>query len=196
MRRFFSLLLVLVCFSLAYAKTTPMDFVKDRVNSIIEVLKSTKLSSKEKMDRVGRIIDSSIYWERVAKMVLGIHYRSIKREQFDQFSRLFRRFVVKVYSKKFVKYSVGEDLSKIRVIYKRQIKEDDTYTVLMDLITAKGSVVPISCKVAEVNGRWLIYDIYVEGISMVNNYRSQINRVILKRGFNHLMKVLRRKVKG
>ncbi len=191
-RVFLSLVFLFVAVA-AHAQT-PSQVVKGYVDSIISVLKDKRLSPEEKKKKIERIMDGAIYWDRVGRMVLGIHARRLPKKKVEEFTQVFRRFVAKVYAKKFVKYSTGNDLDKIKVAYKREIRGEDTATVLMDLTTAEGKVVPISCKLVRVGDRWLIYDVYVEGISMVNNYRVQVNRVINKRGFEHLMKVLRRKV--
>lgn len=122
-------------------------------------------------------------------MVLGLHYKEVKPKEFERFTYLFKEFIKKVYARKFLKYS-GE-----KIVYHKESIDNDIATVTMSLITTKGQKIPIACRLHNVNGQWLIYDVLVEGISMVNNYRIQIHRIITQKGFDHLMKILKKKAK-
>ena len=167
---------------------SPMEVVKLKIDRIINTLTDKNLTVEEKQKIIREIIDQTIYWNEVSKRVLGIYWRTLKPEQKEEFSHLFREFIKKIYARKFLRYS-GE---KIR--YKKQEINDGLATVYMDLITTKKQIIPISCKLFLKDGNWLVYDIFIEGISMVNNYRVQINRIIARRGFDYLIKILKRKV--
>ncbi len=189
MKRLGVVFALVAAFSLALAAETPLDVVKSHIDGVISVLVSKKLSVTQKKRRIMEELDTAIDWPYVSKLVLGIYYKKCSPGQFSEFERLFKEFVKHVYARKFLRYS-GE-----RIIYKGQRVEDGIAVVDMVLVTTKGQKIPIACRLSKRDGRWLIYDVLIEGISMVNNYRIQINRIISKKGVNGLLRILRRKVK-
>ncbi len=179
--------LLIVSFK-AHAEESPLQVVKKNIDQIISTLTDKKLTVKEKKKKIRDILEYTIDWSEVSKRVLGVHYKRLSKEQKKKFQHLFKEFVKNVYAKKFLKYS-GE---KIR--YVKEEIEDSFASVKMKLITTKNQEIPLVCRLLKRNNKWYVYDVLIEGISMVNNYRIQINRIISKKGFSGLIKILEKKV--
>ena len=171
------------------ASPSPLEVVKTHIDKVITTVTNKKLSTKEKTEEIKNILDKAIDWPYVAKLVLGVHYKKVNPEEFKKFQKLFKEFIKKVYARKFLKYS-GE-----KIVYKKESIQDGIAIVDMTLITTKGQKIPITCRLSHHNGEWLIYDVLIEGISMVNNYRIQINRIIARKGFKGLIRILEKKAK-
>ncbi len=171
-----------------HAEESPLQVVKKNIDQIISTLTDKKLTIKEKKRKIRDILECTIDWSEVSKRVLGIHYKRLSEQQKKKFQHLFKEFVKNVYAKKFLKYS-GE-----KIIYVKEEIEDSFASVKMKLITTKNQEIPLVCRLLKRNNKWYVYDVLIEGISMVNNYRIQINRIISKKGFSGLIKILEKKV--
>ncbi len=168
---------------------TPLDVVKSNIDYVLEALTNKKIPVEEKKRRIREAFEKTLDWEKIATLVLGIHNRRITPEKKKKFTLLFKEFIENVYANKFLRYS-GE-----KIVYGKQFISGNRASVNMQLITTKGQRIPIVCRLIKRNGKWLIYDVMIEGISMVNNYRIQVNNVITKKGIDGLLKILERKVK-
>lgn len=171
-----------------YCEESPLQVVKKNIDQIINTLTNKKLTPKEKKKKIKEILEYTIDWPEVSKRVLGIHYRRLKPEQIEKFEHLFKEFVKNVYAKKFLKYS-GE-----KIVYEKEIVEGNYASVKMKLITTDNQEIPMVCKLLKRGDKWYVYDVLIEGISMVNNYRIQINKIIARKGFSGLIRILEKKV--
>ena len=185
------LLLTLISLGLLFAKPAlagaPTKQLKKDVDEMISVLSNKSLSKAEKHKRIYSILDKAIDWDEVAKMVLGVHWRRRTPEERAKFKRLFKDFVEAKYAKRFEMYS-GE-----KVYFGKERIDGDYASVLVTVETKQNRTFNMENRMILKNGRWLVYDILIEGISMVNNYRTQINNIIARRSFNGLIKILEKK---
>jgi len=189
MKRFIPVLIAVFIFSAQlHAEETPLQVVKKNIDQIINTLTDKSLSLKEKKKKIKEILEYTIDWPEVSKRVLGIHYRKLSPEQVKKFEYLFKEFVKNVYAKKFLKYS-GE-----KIIYEKEQIDGNYASVSMKLITTQNQEIPLVCRLLKRGNKWYIYDVLIEGISMVNNYRIQINRIIARKGFSGLIRILEKKV--
>ncbi len=165
----------------------PTKQLKEHVDEMISILSNKSLSTKEKHQKVYKILDEAVDWDEVAKRVLGIHWRRRTPEERERFKVLFKDFVEAKYAKRFEMYS-GE-----KVYFGKETVEGDYASVLVKIETKQNRTFTMENRMVLKNGKWLIYDILIEGISMVNNYRTQINNIIAKHSFKGLIKILERK---
>ena len=123
----------------------------------------------------------------MARRSLGPHWRRRSPQEQKEFVKLFRDFLEKIYSDRVDLYA-GE-----RVVYGRETVEDDYAQVESTLVNPKGEEVSIVYRLRRNSGKWKVYDAVVENISIVNNYRSQFDRVISKSSFEELIRLLKEK---
>jgi len=187
----FTFMLFLVSLTRAHAGA-PLDLVRTSVDRAIQILKDPKLSSrdkkKERVDRLREALDAIFDYEEMAKRALGPHWRQRTPAEQEEFVKLFRDFLERVYSDKIDLYG-GE-----KVRFGREVIDNEVAQVESTIIQPKGDEIAVVYKLRQVNGQWKVYDAVVENVSIINNYRSQFDRVISSSSYEELVKRLREKV--
>lgn len=187
------ILLALAEFGIASALLAgePLELVKVSANRAIQILKDPKLQSKEKkkerIERLKEIVNPLFDYEEMARRSLGPHWRRRTPQEQQEFVKLFRDYLEKTHSDKVDLYA-GD-----KVIYGRETVEDDYAQVETTFVNTKGEEFSVVYRLRRVGGKWKVYDAVVENISIVNNYRSQFDRVISKSSFEELMRLLKEK---
>jgi phospholipid transport system substrate-binding protein len=87
-----------------------------------------------------------------------------------------------------------EDYSGERVRYDGETNEDDYAVVKVIIVTQKNKDIPLEYRLQKKGSEWLVYDVSIEGVSLVNNYRMQFNSIILQSSYENLIKRLKAKV--
>ena len=186
----FSLMLFLALYTRAHAGA-PLDLVRTTVDRAIQILKDPELSSpdrkKERVERLRETLVAIFDYEEMAKRALGPHWRQRTPAEQEEFVKLFRDFLERVYSDKIGLYG-GE-----KVRFGREVMDNEFAQVESKIIQLKGEEIAVVYRLKQVNGQWKVYDAVVENISIVNNYRSQFDRVISSSSYEELVKRLREK---
>jgi len=170
----------------------PLDLVRTAVDKAVQILKDPKLQpadkKKERIDRLREAVNPIFDYQEMAKRALGTHWRRRTPAEQEEFVILFRDFLEGIYSDKIDLYG-GE-----KVRFGRQTVDEDFAQVESTIINPKGEEIAVNYKLRRVNGKWKVYDAVVENISIINNYRSQFDRVISGSSYQELVKRLREKV--
>ena len=169
----------------------PLEVVRVSADRAIQILKDPKLQSqkkkKERIERLKEIVNPLFDYEEMARRSLGPHWRRRTPQEQQEFVKLFRDYLENTYSDKVDLYA-GE-----KVVYGRETVEDNYAQVETTFISAKGEGFSVVYRLRRVGGNWKVYDAVVENISIVNNYRSQFDRVISKSSFEELKRLLNEK---
>jgi phospholipid transport system substrate-binding protein len=188
-----AILLFFSCFGFVWSVQAgePLDLVRTAADKAIQILKDPKLQSqdkkKERIDRLREAVNPIFDYEDMAKRALGSHWRRRTPAEQEEFVKLFRDFLEKIYSDKIDLYA-GE-----RVLFGREALDKDFAQVESSFITSKGDEVAVIYKLRLLDAKWQVYDAVVENISIINNYRSQFDRVISSSSYEELVKRLRDK---
>jgi len=186
-----ALLLVTVILFAAYgnidgsaASREPMAELKVSVEEIVDILKREELKGPEKYDERQRLIwDIALKmfdFREMAKSSLGKNWNTITPEERDQFVDLFSSLVKKRYIGKINDYTDQE------IVYTKQLIKKDR-AMVYSLIIDKGTEIPIIYKLKADQEKWFIYDMKIENVSMVLNYRRDFDSVIRKEKFAGLL---------
>ena len=169
----------------------PLELVKSSGEKVIAILKDPKLKApdkkQERVERLKEIINPIFDYDEMARRTLGAHWRRRTPAEQQEFLRLFHAFLEKVYSEKLDLYA-GEG-----AVFGRETIDQDYAEVESKVTNGKGEESPVLYRLKRADGKWKVYDAVVENISIVNNYRSQFDRVITKSSFDELKKMLREK---
>jgi phospholipid transport system substrate-binding protein len=171
--------------------------VKSAIDSAFVVLNDPALMGKEKTTerraRLRSAIQGGIDFEEMTKRSLGIHWRKRTPEERREFVALFSRLLEDSYMDKIEAnydakvYFRGEKLNK----------KGTRGLVKTVVVTRKGTEVPMEYRMMKKKDRgWVAYDIVIEGVSLVSNYRTQFNQIIQRSSYEDLVKGLRRKLEG
>ncbi len=169
----------------------PLELVKSSGEKVIAILKDPKLKApdkkQERVERLKEIINPIFDYDEMARRTLGAHWRRRTPAEQQEFLRLFHAFLEKVYSEKLDLYAGAG------AVFGRETIEQDYAEVESKVTNGKGEESPVLYRLKRADGKWKVYDAVVENISIVNNYRSQFDRVITKSSFDELKKMLREK---
>jgi len=164
--------------------------IKSTVDHVVQILKDPRLQRdakvEERRQRLRQIIAPRFDFEEMAKRSLGQHWqRNAARK--DEFVPVFTRFVENSY------VSSIESYKNEKILYTRERVDKDFAQVDTKVVKSKGDEIPINYKLHSVGGEWKVYDVVIENVSLVNNYRSQFNRILATASFDDLIKRLQEK---
>jgi phospholipid transport system substrate-binding protein len=169
----------------------PLELIRAATEGAIAVLKDPKLKSpeqkKERIDRLKELVNPIFDYDEMARRSLGAHWRRRSPTEQEEFIKLFRDYLERIYSDKIDFYD-GQ-----RVVFGRETIEQDYAQVESKMINAKGEENSVVYRLKRTDGKWKVYDAVIENISIVNNYRSQFDRVISKSSYEELKRMLKQK---
>jgi phospholipid transport system substrate-binding protein len=194
-RQFFTtpLLLILISlFSRPVLGGTPTDQIKATTDKILAILTDPALESPEMLDekkrKIRKTVDERFDWIAISRRALGRHWQKMTNEEKRTFVPLFGKMLEQTYLSRVGEYS-GE-----RVSYEGE-EVDGTYGVVnVKIISDKHGEISVKYRIWNKDDDWFIYDISIEGVSLVNNYRSQFNNILMKSSPSELIKKLEEKV--
>jgi phospholipid transport system substrate-binding protein len=137
--------------------------------------------------QIRAIADEVFDWRETGKRALARHWQARSPKEQEEFSALFADLIERSYVGKIEQYS-GE-----RIVYAGDTIEGDQATVRTKLITKTSTEIPIDYRMQRGGDRWRAYDVVIEGVSLVSNYRTQFNRIIQRSGYGELMNKLKAK---
>ncbi len=170
----------------------PMQEIKQTTDKILSILTNpalkvpSKTAEKEKLIR--KAVDERFDWEEMARRSLATHWAKRTAEEKKEFVHLFSDLLERTYMKKV------EDYSGEKVLYEAETKDGDYATVKVKIVTKKNKNIPVEYRLKKEGDNWLVYDVSIEGVSLVNNYRTQFNSIILQSSYENLVKRLKEKV--
>jgi phospholipid transport system substrate-binding protein len=167
----------------------PTDQLKQRVDEVIKVLEDPALSDKsaERRAAVRKIAEDVFDYSDTARRALGPHWNGRSAQERAEFVKLFADLLDRAYMGRIDLYQ-GE-----KVRYVGETIDGGEATVKTRIVTKRGSEVPVDYRMHQKNGRWLVYDVIIEGVSLVSNYRTQFNRVVQTESYETLVQKLRAK---
>lgn len=169
----------------------PFDLVKSAVERALAILRDPKVDSaekkKERIERLKDVINPLFDYDEMARRTLAAHWHRRTPAEQEEFARLFRAFLARIYSDRVDLYG-GE-----QIVLGSETVDQEFAEVESKIIGAKGEESLAIYRLKRTDGRWKVYDAVVENISIVNNYRSQFDRVISKSSYEELKKMLREK---
>lgn len=170
---------------------TPTETVKMRVEQALQSMGQTPATTPEGVERrraeIRRAADSLFDFTEMSRRALGRHWEERTPAERDEFVKLFTDLMARSYVGKIDRYA-GESIA-----YTGEHVNGDEATVQSQVVTAKGSQIPVEYRLHRVNESWAAYDVFIENVSLVGTYRSQFDRVIKAESFADLLRRLREK---
>ncbi|OOP57711.1 MAG: organic solvent tolerance ABC transporter substrate-binding protein [Candidatus Brocadia carolinensis] len=190
---FYGIVLLIGISPSLWAAETPGTLVMTTIDRGLAVLKDPALKGAEKVQarrqRLWVEISPIFNFEEMSKRALGQHWKKRSPEEKKEFIGLFTNILKDAYIGKTDTYS-GEKI----VFIKEKQDEKDYASVQTKIITNTGAVVLVEYRMLSNAGKWQIYDVVIEGVSLVNNYRSQFNNILMKSPYEELVQKIKGKV--
>ncbi len=169
----------------------PGDEVHQTVDKIIAILKDPQLKGQGMKEERGEKLKEAMYerfdFTDMARRSLGANWRRRTPEEQKEFVQLFTGLLESAYLDKIESYN-GE-----KVQYLKNRSDGSDAEVDTKIIDNKGRDFAVNYRLHKVNGDWKVYDVVIEDISLVNNYRSQFNHVLAKSSYQDLVKMMKEK---
>jgi phospholipid transport system substrate-binding protein len=169
----------------------PTDLVRQITDQVLKILEDPQFQAPnrqaERQERLHKIAEQAFDWQEMARRALAVHWRERTPQEQQEFVKLFRDLVEGTYINR-LESAIQE---KREIQYVGEQVDGSRATVKTNVVTRRNQQVPLEYRLHQVNGRWQIYDVLVEGISLVNNYRSQFNRIITSSSYNELVQKMR-----
>jgi phospholipid transport system substrate-binding protein len=167
----------------------PGDQVRQTVDNLLVILKDPRLTGEgnkdERREKLKQLIYQRFDFTEMARRSLGPEWRRRSPAEQKEFVQLFTDVLERAYLDQIESYS-GE-----RVRYLEQRADGHYAEVATRIVDSKGQEYSLDYRLHNVNGDWKVYDVIIEDISLVNNYRSQFNRVLARSSFGELLKSMK-----
>ncbi len=169
----------------------PTDQIKSTVEKALVVLQDPRLKPparlKERRDQLRQILFARFDFTEMAKRALGSNWRRRTPQEQEEFVRLFTDVLERTYAE------IIESYTDEKIVYVNERIDGAYADVGSKILTSKGEEYSINYKAHLISNEWKVYDVVAENISLVNNYRSQFNRVIANASYEELVRRLRDK---
>lgn len=169
----------------------PTEEIQKTVDKAVAVLKNPSLKSdgkkKERRDQIRQALLPRFDFSEMARRSLGAHWRQRTPEEQREFVALFSDLLEHAYIERI------EAFNDEKFVYTRERQDRDYAEVDAKIQTPKGEEFSISYKLHLLDQNWKVYDVVIENISLVNNYRDQFNRVITKSSYEELIRRIKDK---
>lgn len=165
------------------------DALKPEIDRVVATLDNPALKGEgkaaERRQALHDITDTVFDWNEMAKRALGRHWAGRSPAEQEEFVGLFRDLLERAYVGKIERYT-GEPIT-----YTAEVTDGNQTTVRTKIVSRQGQEVRIDYRMLREGARWRIYDVQVEGISLVNNYRTQFDGIIKTSSYEELVKRLK-----
>jgi phospholipid transport system substrate-binding protein len=165
------------------------DQLKPAIERVVRALEDPALKGEGKAAERRRalrdVTDTAFDWTEMARRALGPHWNARSEAEREEFVALFRELLERAYVTKIDRYA-GE-----KIVYAGEAVDADTATVKTRIFRRQGQDVPVDYRLVRRGDRWRVYDVVVEGIGLLGNYRTQFNEIIRTSSYQELLKRLK-----
>jgi len=170
----------------------PLDTVKGHVNSILDVLRDPALKGesgkKTKKEKIRAISEKMFDYTELSRRTLGPNWNKFNAGQQKDFIELYRSILEDAYVDKITSYTDE------KVLFNKENTLTEKTTEVQTTIITKKADIPISYRVISRGDTWRVYDVVIEGVSLISNYRSQFKEILMNKTPDALLDTLRKKV--
>ncbi len=179
---------VLLLCAVAYAQSPPDQIVREQTNRIIQLVKTNKAAYQKDPQKLYAMVDQVVLpyfdFRVMGRSVLGRYWREANEEQRERFVNEFRNLLVRTYATALLKYNDQE----IRYLpFRPPAPGDKTAVVRTEVIQPGGPSIPIQYSFFQTDSSWKVYDVAIDGVSLVTNYRNTYANKVKNEGLDALI---------
>lgn len=187
------ILLFTVLPSLAHSEQ-PLNVIQEHVDQVINILKDPQYKEKAQEDlqleKIWEVILQIFDFREMAKRTLARHWKSFTNQERKEFSHLFTKLLGNTYLDKIQKGYQDE-----KVIYLAQEMITSSKALVKTKILRETIEIPVFYRMIDRGENWKVYDVNIEGVSLVKNYRAQFSKILMKKSPSQLIEILQKKIK-
>jgi len=187
-------LCVLFIFPFQLHAGTPLTAIETQVDKVLAVLREPTLKAEAakdaRKDKVWALISELFDYTELSRRALGRNWKKLDGNQKKEFTDLFSRLLGGVYLDRIMAYSDE------KVTFKKETLFNKNYAQVQTAVAAKSGDIPIQYSMILKDGNWRVFDVIIEGVSLVRNYRTQFREILQNNTPEQLIEILRKKVKN
>lgn len=184
------LILILVHVPVSAHAGVPSETVKGHVDKVLDVLRDQSLKGgsreKAKKDKLRALSGKMFDYPELSRRTLGQNWNKFTTEQQQEFIELYKSILEGAYIDKLVAYTDE------KIIFTKENPLSEKTVEVQTTVVTKKADIPIYYRVIQKSGEWRIYDVIVEGVSLVSNYRSQFAQILGNKSPEGLLDTLRK----
>jgi phospholipid transport system substrate-binding protein len=169
-----------------------LDTVKGEVDGVLKVLKDPALKGetgkKAKQEQIRKISQKMFDFVELSKRTLGINWNKFSMPQRQEFVDLYKGLLEDAYVDKITSYTDE------KIDYIKEVQLSESAVEVQSIVVTKSAAIPVYYRMLNKDGQWRVYDVVIEGVSLVNNYRSQFRDILANNPPEYLLDTLRKKV--
>jgi phospholipid transport system substrate-binding protein len=183
------LILTALVFMASIGWASPTEEVKKTVDEVVRIVADKELKKNEVKRRqaLKKAISTIFDYSEMAKRSLGKHWNVRTPAEKKQFAELFATLLENSYAGKIESYN------NEKIVYIKENVEEEFAEIKSKVVTAARDEFTLDYRLFKHDGKWMVYDVVIEGVSLVSNYRSQFNKIITSNGYDKLVKKLQSK---
>jgi phospholipid transport system substrate-binding protein len=194
MKRYFAGMILIVCLICPVPALAglPLDTVKGYADKVLDVLRDPALKAesakKTKKEKLRAISEKMFDFTELSRRTLANNWKKLSPEQQKEFVELYTSLLEDTYAKKILAYSDE------KITFTKEVPLSEKTVEVQSTVLRKSEEIPIYYRVILRDGAWRVYDVVVEGVSLINNYRSQFKEILANKPPESLLEALRKKV--
>jgi len=170
----------------------PLEAVKGRVDEVLDVLRDPSLKAesarKARKDKIRGIAEKMFDFTELSKRTLGQNWNKFNPGQQEEFIKLYESLLEDAYADKIMAYTDE------KIVFGKEVSLTEKTVEVQSTVQRKSGEVPIYYRVIMKDGSWRVYDVVIEGVNLINNYRSQFREILANKPPESLLETLRKKV--
>jgi phospholipid transport system substrate-binding protein len=176
------------------AQESPLAQIRQTVDEIMAILNDESLAQAEMREERDRRIMAEVRnrfnFEEMSRLTLAQHWRDLSPAEQEHFANLFADLLRNTYISRVEAYQQQQ----VKVVFKDEAISDGR-AMVASVVIANSTETPIGYRLTRDNGKWMVYDVVIEGVSLVRNYRTQFSRIVEKEKFSGLIRRMEEKIK-
>ena len=169
-----------------------LDTVKGNADEVLKVLKNPaykgEAGKKAKQDQIRKISLKMFDFAELSKRTLGLNWNKFSAAQRQEFVDLYRGLIEDAYVDKITSYTDE------RINYIKELQLSENTAEVRSIVVTKSAEIPVYYRMLNKDGQWRVYDVVIEGVSLVSNYRTQFREILANNPPEYLLDTMRKKV--
>jgi phospholipid transport system substrate-binding protein len=183
------LIVLMGIFTAAHVYANVTDEVKKTVDEVVRIVADKEMKKNEQIRRqaLKQAISAIFDYTEMSKRSLGRYWNQRTPDERKQFVDLFATLLEKTYANKIESYH------NEKIVYTKETTDGDYSEVKSTITNPSHGELTLDYRLINENAKWMVYDVVIEGVSLVSNYRGQFSRIISEHGYGELVKKLQTK---
>ncbi|MEM9101253.1 MAG: ABC transporter substrate-binding protein [Pseudomonadota bacterium] len=169
--------------------STPTESMKKTIDEILTVLRDKTLDVDVKKNKITESVENRFNYKMMSQRTLGRDWKTASKEQKKTFIDLYSQMLARTYLKNI------ENFSNEKVEFKGETIKRDVFAVVETEIVSSTKSIPVVYRLRKSGEDWMVYDVVIEGISLIKNFKGSYGSIIDKEGINGLISKMKEKIK-